>query len=255
MRRLLELGYGIYAAVAALAVALAFAPFVLLLPTLGLRRGAGRVAVRVAMALCFIPVRIRGLGHLPPGPCLVVSNHASYLDGPLMTAALPGRFTFVVQHGAAAWPLAGAVIRRMGVAFVNRSSARAGASQTRVLIRRLERGDSLVVFPEGTFAAEPGLLPFRKGAFLMAVHGSVPVVPAVIRGSRGVFGDRHRLLHPGAIDIEVFAPLQPGGDHRHAVDTLMADSRRIVLAHCGEPDAGKNGSESLSAGRPATVRH
>jgi 1-acyl-sn-glycerol-3-phosphate acyltransferase len=188
-------------------------------------------------------VRVRGLQHLPSGPCIVVSNHASYLDGPLMTAALPGRFTFVVQHGAADWPLAGPVIRRMGVTFVNRASARAGASQTRLLIRRLEQGASLVIFPEGTFAGPPGLLRFRKGAFLMAAHARVPVVPAVIRGSRRVFGEGQRLLRPGAIEIELFAPLAPDGDHRHAVDALMDESRRVVLAHCGEPDAGVTSAE------------
>lgn len=237
MRRLLELAYGIYAAIAVVCISVAFLVPVLLLPTLALRRNAGRLAVRVAMALAFIPVRIRGRERLPAGPCIVVSNHASYLDGPLMTAALPGRFTFVVQHGAADWPLAGAVIRRMGVTFVNRASARAGANQTRLLIRRLEQGDSLVVFPEGTFAGAPGLLPFRKGAFLMAAHAGVPVVPAVIRGTRRIFGDGQRLLRPGAIDIEVFAPLVAGGDHRHAVEALSDASRRVVLAHCGEPDA------------------
>lgn len=243
MRRLLELGYGIYAALAMLAVSLLFAPFVLLLPTLALRRAAGRLAVRLGMALAFVPVRVRGLEHLPAGPCIVVSNHASYLDGPLMTAALPGRFTFVVQHGAADWPLAGPIIRRMGVTFVNRASARAGASQTRMLIRRLEEGASLVIFPEGTFAGPPGLLRFRKGAFLMAVHAGVPVVPAVIRGTRRVFGEGQRLLRHGSVDIEVFAPLQPGGDHRHAVDALLAESRRVVLAHCGEPDRGGGGGD------------
>lgn len=241
MRRLLELGYGIYAAIAVVTVSLAFAVPVLLLPTLALRRAAGRLAVRVAMMLAFIRVRIRGRDRLPAGPCIVVSNHASYLDGPLMTAALPGRFTFVVQHGAADWPLAGRVIRGMGVIFVNRASARAGASQTRLLIRRLEEGVSLVVFPEGTFAAQPGLLPFRNGAFLIAAHAKVPVVPAVIRGSRRVFGDGQKLLRPGAIEIEVFAPLMPGGDHRHAVQALSDESRRVVLAHCGEPDGATHG--------------
>jgi 1-acyl-sn-glycerol-3-phosphate acyltransferase len=243
MRRLLELGYGIYAACALVAVALAFAPLVLLLPTLRLRRDAGRWAVRLAMALALVPVRVRGLQRLPDGPCIVVSNHASYLDGPLMTAALPGRFTFVVQHGAADWPLAGRIIRRMGVSFVNRSAARSGAAQTRALIRRLEQGESLVIFAEGTFAGTPGLLPFRKGAFLMAVHARVPVVPAVIRGSRRIFGEGQRLLRPGRIDIEVFAPLQPGGDHRHAVDALRDESRRVVLEHCGEPDVGGRGAD------------
>jgi len=236
MRRLLELGYGILAAVALLAAILVTLPFVLLMPTLALRRACGRLGTRMALLLCGIPVRVRGLGHLPPGPCVVVSNHASYLDGPLMTAALPARFTFVVQHGAASWPVFGRIIRGMGVTFVNRSEARTGAAQTRGLIRRLQQGESLTVFPEGTFKAEPGLLPFRKGAFLIAVHAGVPVVPAVIRGTRRVFGEGRRLLRWHPVEVELFAPLTPGGDHRHAIEQLRDRARAVVLAHCGEPD-------------------
>lgn len=236
MRRLLELGYGVYAALALGTAIVVMLPFVLLLPTLGLRRAAGRAGVRFALALALVPVRVRGLEHLPAGPCVVVSNHASYLDGPLLTAALPGRFTFVVQHGAAGWPLFGRVIRAMGVTFVNRSEARAGAAQTRGLIRRLQAGASLAVFPEGTFEARPGLLPFRKGAFLMAVHAGVPVVPAVVRGTRTLFGGGRLRLCWSRVDIAFFPALTDGGDHRHAIDHLRDRARAVVLAHCGEPD-------------------
>ena len=234
----LQAAYGGYAAAVMTSVAVLFAPLVLLLPGLALRRAAGRFAVRLGMALAFVPVHVRGLHRLPDGPCIVVSNHASYLDGPLLTAALPGRFTFVVQHGAASWPLAGRVIRRMGVTFVNRGSARAGASQTRLLIRRLQQGDALAIFPEGTFRGPSGLLPFRNGAFMMAAHAGVPVVPAVIRGTRRLFGDGARLPRWSRVEIELFAPIRPGGDHRHAVQALAAEARRVVLAHCGEPDTG-----------------
>ncbi len=237
MRRLLELGYGIYAALVLGACVIVMLPFVVLMPTLGLRRACGRFGTRMALALCGVPVRVRGLEHLPPGACLVVSNHASYLDGPLMTAALPGRFTFVVQHGAAAWPVAGRIIRAMGVTFVNRGEARTGASQTRGLIRRLQAGDSLVVFPEGTFKEDaPGLLTFRDGAFMMAVHAGVPVVPGVIRGSRRLFGEGHKLMRWSSVQVEFFPPVAPSGDHRHAAEALRDSARGVVLAHCGEPD-------------------
>jgi len=240
MRRLLDLGYGIYAALVLGACIVVILPFVLLMPTLALRRACGRLGTRMALALSGVPLRVRGLEHLPAGPCLVVSNHASYLDGPIMTAALPGRFTFVVQHGAADWPVFGRIIRGMGVTFVNRGAARTGASQTRGLIRRLQQGESLTVFPEGTFRDDaPGLLPFRDGAFMMAVHAGVPVVPAVIRGSRRLYGEGHRLMRWGRVDVELFAPLVQSGDHRHAVQALRDGARAVVLAQCGEPDRGE----------------
>jgi 1-acyl-sn-glycerol-3-phosphate acyltransferase len=132
----------------------------------------------------------------------------------------------------------------MGVTFVNRGAARTGAAQTRGLIRRQQAGGSLTVFPEGTFREDaPGLLPFRKGAFLMAVHAGVPVVPAVIRGTRRLYGEGRRLMRWSPVSVELFAPLAPSGDHRHAVDALRDQARRVVLAHCGEPDRGGDAAD------------
>lgn len=240
MRRLLQMSYGLYATVViGMLPFVILAPVMMLLPTLHLRRAMGRFGVRAGLFLAGIPFRVRGLERLPPGSCVVVSNHASYLDGPLLTAALPERFTFVVQHGAAAWPWFGWVIRRMGVTFINRTESRQGARQTRGLIRQLERGQSLTMFAEGGFENEPGLLAFRKGAFLIAAHSGVPVVPAVIRGTRHIYGGGRRLPRWGRVEIEIFDPIAPPGDHRHAALELRDAVRAVVLQHCGEADRGQ----------------
>lgn len=255
MRRALQTLYGIYAAAILLGLVLVLlAPVMMVLPTLRLRRRAGRIGMRVGMALAGLPFRVRGIRHLPAVPCIVVSNHASYLDGLLMTAALPEHFTFVVQHGAARWPWFGLVIRRMGVTFVNRSDSRQGARQTRGLIRRLAEGESLAVFPEGGFARPPGLRPFRKGAFMIAAHANAPVVPAVIRGTRAILGEGQRLPRWGRVEIELFAPLAPQGDHRHAVAELRDRARAVVLRHCGEPDAAAGADNPASQSQGAAVR-
>ncbi len=234
MRRLAEFLYGCYALTVWVVLGcMIFCPLIILGPTLAIRRAIGRTGVKVVMAACFAPLHVRGLQRLPPGACIVVSNHASYLDGLVMTAALPSRFTFVVQDGAAHWPYAGLVIRRMGVTFVNRSSARIGALQTRALIRRLQGGESLTVFAEGTFKGPPGLLAFRKGAFLMAAQAGVPVVPAVIRGTRRFFGEDRLWLRNSRIEIEVFEPIVANADP----ESLRHKAREVVLHHCGEADA------------------
>ena len=229
--------YGVYALSLALIILLLIGvPLVLLMPGLNRRRWAGRKAVRGWLWSVGAPLRLRGLAQLPAGPCVVVSNHASYLDGPLLMAALPSRFTFVVQHGAASWPLAGRVIKAMGVRFVERESKRAGAAQLLGLIRRLQDGESLAVFPEGTFNAEPALLKFHGGAFLTAAHAGVPVVPAVIRGSRRFLGDGRLLPSPSRLEIELFAPIQVSGTDRESVARTAAAARAVILRHCGEID-------------------
>src|SRR3546814_5636543 len=107
---------------------------------------------------------------LPAGSTIVVCNHASYVDGSALTAALPRRYSFVVHDGAARWPLVGQCLTRMGVIYVNRNDARAGARTTRALMHKLQAGEPLAIFAEGTFQPEPGMLPFKVGALLNAAR-------------------------------------------------------------------------------------
>jgi len=88
--------YGVYAAVLFLAVGLTALLGVLLMPTLPSRRGTARIAARTFFLLAGMPLRLRGTENLPDGQCIVVANHASYLDGVVMAAALPPRFSFVI---------------------------------------------------------------------------------------------------------------------------------------------------------------
>lgn len=204
-------------------------------PTPTIRRETGRFGVRLMLASIGVPLRVRGLGNLPATPALVVSNHASYLDGLVLTAALPRHYTFMVQDGAAAWPLAGRTLKRMGVEFVDRGNARSAAALTRTLIRRMGEGESFVIFPEGTFKAEAGLLPFKNGAFMIAARANVPVVPAGIRGSRRVYGGGRKLPRWAVIEVEFGTPVVPDGS-LHAAQHLRRGARAAVLQLCGEPD-------------------
>lgn len=236
-RSLISRLYGVYAlAVFAVMIFLVFCPLIVLGPTLALRRAIGRFGVRASLFLVGVPMTVKGLEHLPAGTAIAVSNHASYLDGLVLTAALPGRYTFVVQEGAAHWPVVGLVIKRMGVTFVNRREARSSAMQTRALIRRLQEGVSLTVFPEGTFELEPGLLPFKSGAFLMAARAGVPVVPVGIRGTRRLLPEGSLLLRWSPVEIEIAAPRSPAGNDRAAALALRDAVRAEVLRLCGEPD-------------------
>ena len=115
-------------------------------------------------------------GKLPRGGCVVVANHASYLDGLALCAALPPEFSFVAKRELAGQHIAGTFLRRLGTCFVERFDPRRSAADAEVLAAALQRGQSLVFFPEGTLTREPGLLPFRMGAFVLAARA----VPGVV---------------------------------------------------------------------------
>lgn len=237
MTRLLRTLLGIYSmTVLVVVLLLLFCPLLIAAPTLPMRRAIGRFGVRAWLALSFIPFRVRGLEHLPPGPCIAVCNHASYLDGIIVTAALPSRFTFLVQHGAADWPYIGLVIKRMNVSFVNRGSVRAAAQATLELIERIKAGESFTIFPEGTFRRPATLLPFHSGAFMVAARAGVPVAPLVLRGTRSLYGDGQKLFRWTPLSVEIFPAVQAQGDKREAVEGLRDAARATILAHCGEAD-------------------
>src|SRR3546814_14495035 len=113
MRRLFDL---FYAPLAALMLVLLI-PFVcvavIIGPTLAIRRETGRFCVRLLMRCIGAPMRVRGVENLPAGSAIVVCNHASYVDGIVLTAELPRRYSFVVQDRAARWPLVGQCLTRL----------------------------------------------------------------------------------------------------------------------------------------------
>lgn len=232
--------YAIYASlVATVVIFVVFCPFIILAPSLALRREIGRLCVRTALLLIFVPLRVHGADRLPTGNCVVVANHSSYFDGLVLTAALPRRFTFMVKDEAARWPYVGWVITRMGVRFVSRSSRREGAAQTRQLINDLGKNMSLAVFAEGTFGEEPGLRAFKKGAFTIAAKAGVPIVPVAMRGTRQLWPADSRLLAWSTIDVEIMAPLAAPDSRPVNVAALRDEARAQVLQASGEPDLAR----------------
>jgi 1-acyl-sn-glycerol-3-phosphate acyltransferase len=233
----LRLIYGIYAVLLFLAVTLVALVGVILLPSLRLRRATARIAARTFFLFAGMPVRLEGRENLPAGQCVVVANHASYLDGVVMTAALPPRFGFVIKREMNDVPLAGLLLRRIGSEFVERHNRHKGGTDARRVLRTAASGHSLVFFPEGTFTPEVGLGKFHTGAFAIAARAACPVVPAVILGTRRNMPATRVLPRPGPIEVRYGAPIGPampqGGD---PALQLRDASRAAILAELGEPD-------------------
>lgn len=212
---------------------------VLILPGVDRRRRAASAIARGFLFVVGMPLHRHHLERLPAGQCVVVANHASYLDGLVMKAALPPRFNYVVKREMDGVPLAGLLLRRIGTEFVERFDRNKGASDARRVLRTAKSGQSLVFFPEGTFRNEPGLLRFHSGAFATAVRAGCPVVPAVIRGTRRVLPGSRLLPHWGAIDVEFLEPVSvTATDGDTAAAQLRDRARAAILSRLDEPDAG-----------------
>ena len=227
--------YGLSAWLAFLAVALPLAVLVTVLPGLARRRAAARHGARIALTLMAARPRITGLNHLPDGPCIVVANHASYVDGMVLTAALPPRFGFVIKREMTRVPMAHLLLRRIGSQFVERFDTRRGAADARRILALAEARHSLAFFPEGTFRPEPGLRRFQGGAFAAAVRGDVPVVPVVIRGTRHMLAGGKVLPRRSTLEVIVKPAVRHNGED-DAIAALRSACRLSILEDLAEPD-------------------
>jgi 1-acyl-sn-glycerol-3-phosphate acyltransferase len=200
-----------------------------------------------------MPLRLLDAEHLPAGPCVVVANHASYLDGVVLKAALPARFSFVIKKEVSRVPLAGLVLRRIGSEFVDRFNRHAGGMDARRLIKAADAGQALAFFPEGTFLARPGLGKFHTGAFAIATRAQLPIVPLAIRGTRHILPSGRFLPRPGRIHVQVLPPLGPlhGVEPNAAVAQTRDLARARILAALDEPDLSEtDGVAALQGRRP-----
>ena len=166
---------------------------------------------------------------------MLVANHASYLDGIILTAVLPPDFSFVIKREMTRVPLAHFLLRRLDSQFLERFDTRGSARDARSILRRASQKQHLAFFPEGTFRAQPGLRRFHNGAFVSATRGGVPLVPAVIHGSRHMLPAERWLPRPGRLAVTVLDPIDPPA-HSEAVAWLIASARQCILAELPEPD-------------------
>jgi 1-acyl-sn-glycerol-3-phosphate acyltransferase len=231
----LRLVWGLWALLLVIPFLVLAALPILALPKLASRRAAAGAACRAFFRLCGLPVRRIGLERLPQAACVIVANHASYIDGPLLFAMLPPRFGFVIKKEASRLPIVGTLLHRLGHHFVDRSNRHEGGSDARRILRSLEQGEAVAFFPEGTFDPGPGVARFHGGAFALAARTGTPVAPVAIRGTRAVLGGGRAWPRWGRIEVEVLAPLPARTGSGEAATELRDDARKRIAAGTGEP--------------------
>jgi len=194
------------------------------------RRRIAGIFSRGFLRAARIPFTVRRRERLPPGPCVVVANHASYIDGIVAMATLPPDFAFVIKKEMVRVPLASLLLRRLGSEFVERYNRQEGASDARRVLRVAAMGQSLVFFPEGTFDERRGIRQFLRGAFTTAERSSMPVVAMAMHGTRDVLPPGGLMMYrrPICVEIlEVFAASDAADARRR--------SREVIARALGEP--------------------
>ena len=239
-QRVFETIYGIYAA-AGFLVWLVFSWLVLLLTPAG--EPAARMtsgALRIYFRIIGCRLSLQGGEYLEEcGAAIYVSNHTSYADVLAIMALFHTNYHFVAKSEINNMPFIGTFLRKIGHFAFERGKLRARSRQAEQMEKALLRGESVFVFAEGTFTAEPGVRPFQLGAFRAAVKTGKPIVPVTLRGARRFLRDGAFLPKPSRIRVVVSPPLFPnpsnGGREWAEVLRLRDETRRMIARLAGEP--------------------
>jgi 1-acyl-sn-glycerol-3-phosphate acyltransferase len=237
LRRAFEFAYGCWAA-------LAFAIFLLptwtlcyFAPTKELACRWTQIGNRLFFRLMFVPIKVRGWENLERGKTYAfVSNHTSFLDVLLFLALFKFPYRFVSKKEVASWLFIGTFIRRRTDFAFDRDDRSARLGQAEAFEHSLREGVSVLIFPEATFVAAPGVRPFQLGAFKAAIATGCPVVPIALRGVRGILRDDMQLPRPGRIEVNILPPLIPNPHAPEFQEMLrLRDAARAAIAeHSGE---------------------
>lgn len=190
---------------------------------------------RILLRLGGIRCTVRGAEKIDTNrPYVLVSNHASYMDTPVIISAIPLQFRFFAKKGLFSVPFIGWHLRHAGHLEVARGDARASLksmAEGAKLIR--ERAISVLIFPEGGRSPE-GLRPFKEGAAYIAIKAGVPAVPVALVNTRKVLPMHSLLLRSGEVEIHLGDPIETAGMTVHDRGRLNEMLQERVAELSGE---------------------
>ena len=210
-------------------------------------RAAGRytsAALKVLFALAGSHVRVVGKEHMnTPGAKIYVSNHTSYFDVLPLMLGLGVSYRFVAKQEVHSMPFIGTFLRKMGHLSFDRGNTGSRRQAAQTIEEVLRAGDSVFVFPEGTFVAEPGIRPFQLGAFKAAVSTGAPIIPVSLAGTRNFLRDGTILPRPSNVTITLSPPIHPDTANTGSSQSsnwqelvrLRDASREAIARFTGEP--------------------
>ncbi len=196
-----------------------------------------RLLYRLQQPALGLRVRITGEERLHAHrPCIFVGNHQSVLDVPILAQAFAPGSVVIAKKELRNIPFFGWLYTTTGNILIDRKDNRSAVGRLKeVEDAILRRKVAVWIFPEGTRGKEPGrLLPFKKGAFHMAVATGAPLVPVVVSPLKPRLDIPGRRLDPSDVEIRVLEPIPTADLGEDDVVPLMRETRRRMAAALSE---------------------
>jgi 1-acyl-sn-glycerol-3-phosphate acyltransferase len=190
-------------------------------------------SARVFLWAAGVKVEVEGAERLlGDGPRVLVANHESWFDVFALCSVLPSGYRFAIKKELEKVPIWGPAWLACGHISVDRHNRQAAISS--IEHARSLSGDRssmlIVFFPEGTRSETGALLPFKKGAFVLALQLGVPVVPVAVIGGRQVMPKHSLKIHPGRMLVRVGEPIPVSGLEFGDRVALLERSRQAIAA-------------------------
>jgi 1-acyl-sn-glycerol-3-phosphate acyltransferase len=169
-------------------------------------------------------------------------------------AAIPHDYGYAAKAELRSVPFIGSVLERCACVFVDRSNPRRAVQSIREAAALIRGGNSVLVYPEGERTYGPYLLPFMRGAFMLAVEAGVPLVPVVQLDNYAALDEKRRVARPGTVHVVIGEPIPTAGytrkDIPELVDRVFGVMARELEAFHGVPVGPPPGASVSSAAPP-----
>ncbi len=178
-------------------------------------------------------VKVLHRDRIPKGPCVFVVNHQSMADV-VAVMGLRTQYKFVSKETLFTLPIVGWTMKMLKYIRVERGKPHSMHQMVEECRSWIRKGVPVLIFPEGTYASDPKkLLPFKRGAFMIALEEKVPLVPVFLRGTTELIHEDGPWMSPRArITVEVQEPIVPLPDETD--EALASRTRRLFATALGK---------------------
>ena len=188
---------------------------------------------------CGAKVKVTGLENLEEKrACVFVSNHRSYLDTATLFCYTGKRVGIVAKKELLKAPVLGQGMSFVNIIAIDRTNAERSRRSMEKAREVMENGYSFGVFAEGTRGMPGELLPFKKGAFHLALQTDAPIIPVAIKNTDWMMGKRTGVAYPGTIEMVLLPPIETAGlNAEKDLMDLLRKTRKAVAEALSEQSA------------------
>lgn len=198
-----------------------------------------RLWSRTWMVVAGSPLEVRGQENVDrTRSYVVVANHLSNLDVMACFLAVPVPIRYLAKRELFKLPVLAQAMRAVGIVEVDREARSAIHEQVNIQSKQVvERGQSIIIYPEGTRSRNGNLRPFKKGAFTIAIAASLPVLPVTVHGTRRAWPPDRPWIYGGKVTVVIDPPIPTEGLSMGDGARISTQARNTIAARLEELSA------------------